>query len=84
MNITDNLRKAFDDGNIDCGVFVELQKASHTADHQILLAKVNHNGVCEVSDDWFKSSLSNRNQYVSVNGYEFGHAVIVASIKNVF
>ena len=84
ISITDNLRKALDDGNIGCGVFVKLQKASHTADHQILLAKVNHNGVCEVSDDWFKSCLSNRNQYVSVNGYEFGHAAIVASIKNVF
>ena len=26
VNITENIRKAFDDGNIACGVFVDLQK----------------------------------------------------------
>ena len=27
INITENIRKAVDDGNIGCGVFVDLQKA---------------------------------------------------------
>ena len=71
-NITENIRKAHDDGNIGCGVFVELQKAFDTADHQILLAKLNHYGIRGVSNDWFKSYLSNRNQYVSINGFESG------------
>ena len=76
INITDNIRKALDDGNIGCGIFVDLQKAFDTVDHQILLAKVNHYGICEVSNDWFKSYLSNRNQYVSINGYESGLAAL--------
>ena len=29
-NITENIRKALDDGNIGCGVFVDLQKAFDT------------------------------------------------------
>ena len=70
INITENIRKALDDGNIGCGVFVDLQKAFDTVDHQILLAKLNHYGIRGVSNDWFKSCLSNRNQYVSINGYE--------------
>ena len=76
INITENIRKALDDGNIGCGVFVDLQKAFDTVDHQILLAKLNHYGIHGVSNDWFKSYLSNRNQYVSINGYESGLAAI--------
>ena len=70
INITENIRKALDDGNIGCGVFVDLQKAFDTVDHQILLAKLNHYGIRGVSNDWFKSYLSNRSQYVSINGYD--------------
>ena len=76
INITENIRKALDDGNIGCGVFVDLQKPFDTVDHQILLAKLNHYGIRGVSNDWFKSYLSNRNQYVSINGYESGLAAI--------
>ena len=65
-----------DYGNIGCGVFVDLQKAFDTVDHQILLAKLNHYGIHGVSNDWFKSYLSNHNQYVSINGYESGLAAI--------
>ena len=50
-NITENIRKALDDGNIGCGDFVDLQKVFDTVDYQILLAKLNHYGICEVSND---------------------------------
>ena len=76
ISITENIPKALDNGNIGCGVFVDMQKAFDTVDHQILLAKLNHYGICGVSNDWFKSYLSDRNQYVSINGYESGLAAI--------
>ena len=76
ISITENIRKALDDGKIGCRVSVDLQKAFDTVDHQILLAKLNHYGIRGVSNDWFKSYLSNRNQYVSINGYESGLAAI--------
>ena len=76
INKTENIRKALDDGNIGCGVFVDLQKAFDTVDHQILLVNLNHYGIRGVSNYWFKSYLSNRNQYVSINGYESGLAAI--------
>ena len=64
INITENIRKALDGGNTGCGVFVDLQKAFDTVDHQIQLAKLNHYGICGVSNDSFKSYLSNCNQYI--------------------
>ena len=53
-----------------------MKKAFDTVNHQILLAKLNHGGTHGVSNDWFKSYLSNRDQYISVNGYESGLAAI--------
>ena len=75
-NITENIRKALDDGNIGCGVFIDLQKAFDTVDHKILLAKLNHYGVRGVSNDWFKFYPSNRSQYVSINKYKSGLAAL--------
>ena len=50
-NITENIKNALDGGNISCGVFVDLQKAFDTVDHQMLLAKLNHYEICGVSND---------------------------------
>ena len=68
INITENLRKALHDGSISSGKFQDLQNAFSAVDRQILLAKLNHYGVRRVSNNWFKSYLSNRNQDVSING----------------
>ena len=68
-NIAKNIRKALDDGNIGCGVFVELQKAFDTVYHQILLLELNQYGIQGFLNDSFKSYLSNRNQYISINDY---------------
>ena len=76
INITENIITAFDGGNIGSGVFEDLQKAFDTVDHQILLAKLNHYGISGVSNDWFKSYLSNPNQHVSINGFDSGLTTI--------
>ena len=80
INITENIRKALNDGNVGCGVFVDFQKAFDTVDHQILLSKLNHYGIHAVSNDWFKLYVSNCNQYISINGYESGLAALNSGI----
>ena len=72
INITENIRKLFDDGNAGCGVFVNLPNVFDPVDHQILLAKLNLYGIRGVLNDWFKSYLSNCSQYVSISGYDSG------------
>ena len=72
INLTEIIRQTLDEGYIGCGIFVDLQKAFDTVDHEILLAKLNHYGICGVSNDWFRSYLSDRQQYVSINGYDSG------------
>ena len=65
-----NLRKNLDEGNVGCGIFVDLQKAFDTVEHDILLSKLENYGICGLANEWFKSYLSNRKQYVSINGYD--------------
>ena len=82
INITENIRKVLDDGNIGCGVFADLENAFDTVHHQILLTKLNHYEIRGVSNDWFKSYLSNCNQYVSINGHESGCEVLNCGVSS--
>ena len=48
--------------------FQNLSKAFDTVDHDILLKKMEHYGIRGHALDWFHDYLSNRMQYVVVNG----------------
>ena len=56
------------------------KKTFDTVDNQILLAKLNRYRFRGVSNDWFKSKLSNRNQYVSINVFDSGLTTINCGI----
>ena len=64
--IAEKIRKAIDNGEISCGEFLDLQKAFDTADHEILLSKLEHYGIHSVPLKWFKTFLTQRHQYVSI------------------
>ena len=67
INITEAIRKALDEKSFACGVFVDLQKAFDTVNHDILLTKLNYHGVRGIALKWFNSYLTNRSQFVSIN-----------------
>ena len=70
INLTEMIRSNIDKGLYSCGVFIDLQKAFDTVDHEILLSKLNHYGVRGLSNQWFRSYLTNRQQYVSISGVD--------------
>ena len=69
ISLTDMIKITLDNKRFGCGIFLDLQKAFDTVNHEILLTKLEHYGVRGIALARFHSYLSNREQYVSVNGY---------------
>ena len=69
INLTESIRQSLDEGSFGCGIFVDLQKAFDNVDHKTLLQKLEYYGIRGVCNNWFKSYLSDRKQFVSINGY---------------
>ena len=69
LNLTENIRNALDKNGFSVGVFIDLQKAFDTVDHKILLDKRFYYGIRGTANQWFKSYLENRQQFVTINGY---------------
>ena len=68
IQITEKIKNSIDQGKFGCGIFIDLRKAFDTVNHDILLTKLNHYGVRDNLFDWFHSYLTDRKQYVSING----------------
>ena len=68
VSLTEAIKNSLDNRKFGCGIFIDLQKAFDTVNHDILLMKLEHYGIRGTTLDWLKSYLSDRKQYVSVNG----------------
>ena len=70
ISITEAIKSHIDTGNYVGGVLIHLQQAFDTVNHDILYEKLSYyrfRGNCQLL---IKSFLSNRQQYVSINGLD--------------
>jgi hypothetical protein len=70
ISLTEHIRKLLDNGEYVCGIFVDLEKAFDTVSHDILCEKIKSYGLRGNINQLLKSYLSDRKQYVSINGYD--------------
>ena len=68
LQINEKIKETIDNKKYGYGIFIDLSKAFDTVNHEILLKKLEHYGIRGVALDWFNSYLSNRKQYVYLNG----------------
>ena len=71
--------KALDEDNFACGILSDLEKAFDTADNNIL-KKLDHYGVRGISSKWFESYLTDRKQFVSINGFNSNISTITSGV----
>jgi hypothetical protein len=66
LEVVDNIYQNLDKGNVCSGVYLDLQKAFDTVNHEILLGKLYNYGIRGVVQQWFKSYLTNRQQFTCI------------------
>ena len=69
-----------DKGKYNLVVFIDLRKAFDTVNHDILIFRLRHYGIIGTELKWFKSYLSNRQQYCSLSGSKSHLALLTSGI----
>ena len=70
IEITEQIRNACDKNLYTCGVYLDLQKAFDTVNHEILLKKLEYYGIKGTSYNWFQSFLCGRMQFTQIKDSE--------------
>jgi len=80
IEVMDNIYKKLDEQHFVLGIFLDLQKAFDTVNHEILLHKLYNYGIRGIAHDWFRSYLSNRLQFTVANGASSSLAKITCGV----
>ena len=67
LDFVQTIEEAIESGQYAIGVFCDLSKAFDTLNHEILLQKLSHYGIRGIANEWFRSYLKDRKQYVELN-----------------
>ena len=65
--LTQGIQDACDKNALVWGIFLDFQKAFYSANHDILLSKLEYYSVRNISKDCFSSYPYNRTQFVTIN-----------------
>ncbi len=68
LQLTDKIYEALNDNKFAIGIFLDLSKAFDVVDHSILISKLIRYGFQDVVIHWLSDYLSNRQQYVCIEG----------------
>ena len=67
LDVVNDIYSNLDNKKFGIGIYLDLQKAFDTVNHEILLQKLEHYGIRGQANKWFTSYLTNRYQYTYTN-----------------
>ena len=76
ITIVDQINEALDKNKVVGSIFVDFQKAFDTVNHEILLKKLSYYGIKGNINEWFRSYLLDRKQFVSILGFKPSYSTI--------
>ena len=68
LELVDRISYSLDNRKLPISIFLDLSKAFDTLDYEILLYKLHHYGIRNSTLNWFWSYLTNRTQYIEIDG----------------
>ena len=80
MEAVDEIYSNLNNGLYGIGIYLDLQKAFDTVNHEILLDKLRYYGIRGNPLKWFESYLSNRKQYTKVNGVTSSSKIVECGV----
>ena len=80
IETVDSIKLDIDNNNIVCGIFADLSKAFDTVDHSILIKKLDYYGIRGIAKELISSYLTNRKQFVLVNGSKSKYLPITCGV----
>ena len=80
IELIDQIFNDLDKKNNPIVVYMDLSKAFDTLDHKILISKLQFYGIHGIALEWFQNYLSNRQQYVELNGYKSPHLPLTTGV----
>ena len=80
MELIEEISSSLDNKKATIGVFIDLKKAFDTIDHTLLIRKLDHYGIHGLSNNWVKSYLEGREQFVQVDEYRSNVSEILCGV----
>ena len=81
IEAVDEIYSKLNDGLCGIGIYLDLQKAFDTVNHDILLKKLEYYGIRGTPLNWFKSYLNNRRQFTKVNGVTSSSQIVECGVS---
>ena len=72
----ESIKKAPDNRKLVCRILIDVIKQFDIVSHDVLLEKQNHYGKRGISNDWFRSYLSDRSQFVYINSFNSDYKTV--------